>query len=414
MKPILAVITALLLAPLAALHAAEFPLRDGDTWLMLGDSLTQQHLHSNYIEAFCYARYPRLKFRFRNSGYGGDTVAKVLARFDQSIAPWRPTVISVELGLNDIPQRVTVEQFIANMETLCTRIKAVPARAVLFTFSPYNSGDPCTGMFPYADALKRLADRQNIPFADQFHPLVKIWPANKERENVARALEILRTSKLLKDDSVPGIRDLNAFLDAQEKSATPFVSMQGNDTVHVGPNGQLMMAAALLKGLGASGFVSHAVLTAQGAVTEANGCVVSGIKVQNGGIGFDRLDDASPFPIPDGSREMLKFDPTILELSEYNLKVTGLTAGQFVLKIDGEELGTVSAKELAQGINLTTFAHGPIAAQGKAILAAVAAKEALVGLWGSKPDIAKVEAADAAIRAAAQPEKLRFEIVPVK
>jgi hypothetical protein len=53
---------------------ADFPLRDGDIWVMAGDSITAQHLHSNYFEAFCFARYPQLKFAFRNSGVGGQTI----------------------------------------------------------------------------------------------------------------------------------------------------------------------------------------------------------------------------------------------------------------------------------------------------------------------------------------------------
>src|SRR3982751_4779474 len=95
----------LLVMPLAvSLHAADpatFPLKDGDTWVMAGDSITAQHLHSNYFEAFCYARYPKMTFRFRNSGVGGDTIPKVLARYDWDVAVWNPTVVSVELGMND-------------------------------------------------------------------------------------------------------------------------------------------------------------------------------------------------------------------------------------------------------------------------------------------------------------------------
>src|SRR5271169_5804572 len=78
-----------------------FPLRDGDTWVMVGDSITAQHLHSNYFEAFCYARYPKLTFRFRNSGVGGDTIPRVLDRFTWDVAACKPTVVSVELGMND-------------------------------------------------------------------------------------------------------------------------------------------------------------------------------------------------------------------------------------------------------------------------------------------------------------------------
>ena len=93
----------LVLASLAATvqTKADFPLQDGDVWVMAGDSITAQHLHSNYFEAFCFARYPQLKFAFRNSGVGGHTIPSTLARFEYDIAAWKPTVVSVELGMND-------------------------------------------------------------------------------------------------------------------------------------------------------------------------------------------------------------------------------------------------------------------------------------------------------------------------
>src|SRR6201992_3668141 len=90
-----------------------FPLQEGDTWVMVGDSITAQHLHSNYFEAFCFARFPQRTFCFRNSGVGGDTIPKVLARFDWDVAPWKPTVVSVELGMND-KGGFSVDQFITN------------------------------------------------------------------------------------------------------------------------------------------------------------------------------------------------------------------------------------------------------------------------------------------------------------
>src|SRR4051812_35922834 len=68
----------LLLAP--APSREDFPLKDGDIWVMPGDSITAHHLHSNYFEAFCYARYNKIKFGFRNSGVGGHTIPSTLAR----------------------------------------------------------------------------------------------------------------------------------------------------------------------------------------------------------------------------------------------------------------------------------------------------------------------------------------------
>src|SRR5438067_13617712 len=136
-------LAALLALPLALpLHAAEpaaFPLKDGDVWVMAGDSITAQHLHSNYFEAFCYARYPKLKFAFRNSGVGGHTIPSTLARFEYDIAAWKPTVVSVELGMNDAGNTPT-ERFVANMGTMVERIRGIHARPVILAASPVNDG----------------------------------------------------------------------------------------------------------------------------------------------------------------------------------------------------------------------------------------------------------------------------------
>src|SRR5438093_4888140 len=115
---------------LAADPTAAFPLKDGDVWVMAGDSITAQHLHSNYFEAFCYARYPNLKFAFRNSGVGGHTIPTTLARFDYDIDAWTPTVVSVELGMNDQGGNTPV-QYIVNMAKMVERIRASKARPVM-------------------------------------------------------------------------------------------------------------------------------------------------------------------------------------------------------------------------------------------------------------------------------------------
>src|SRR5437763_16994071 len=130
---------ALTIAFVLSTSAAEFPLKDGDIWVMAGDSITAQHLHSNYFEAFCYARYPKMKFAFRNSGVGGHTIPSTLARFDYDIAAWKPTVVSVELGMNDQGGTPT-DQFIADMGTMTPRIRGIKARPVILSARPINNG----------------------------------------------------------------------------------------------------------------------------------------------------------------------------------------------------------------------------------------------------------------------------------
>ena len=417
---------------------ADFPLKQGDTWVMAGDSITAQHLHSNYFEAFCFARYPQLKFAFRNSGVGGHTIPSTLARFDYDIAAWKPTVVSVELGMNDKGGTPT-DKFVANMTTMVERIRSVKARPIILSASPVNDGTTMANLggnqrlHEYAVALKDFSAKEQIPYADQFHALVDVWGLNKSKETMAGT--ILKLKQASADDALVGVEHLRAFLAAQAKSPLPLVSMQG-DAVHPGPPGQLMMAAALLKALGADGFVSSLTLAADGKVVEAKGCKVDGLKAEAGRIEFDRLDERLPFPIPEDAQTVTAFYPTILDLSQYTLKVTGLKDGSYSMKINGIASATLTSKELANGVNLTALSPiapatvNPITAQSRAILSAVANKENLVGQWrgqskqasapGAAPELQEklalvtktVEEADEKIRQAAKPQKLHFEIAP--
>jgi lysophospholipase L1-like esterase len=429
----------LLVASPAAAQDSAFPLKDGDIWVMAGDSITAQHLHSNYFEAFCYARYPKLHFAFRNSGVGGHTIPTTLARFDYDIAAWKPSVVSVELGMNDSGSTPT-DQFIKNMGTMVTRIRGVKARPVILAASPVNDGTimaKAAGrnvrLSEYAKALKTFSEKEQIPYADQFHALVDVWGKNKPRENLANSLAAIRA--LANDDALAGADHLKAFLAEQAKKPALAVSMQG-DPVHPGAPGQLMMAAALLKRLGAKGFVSEVIIDTNGVGTSED-CAFTDLKVEGNSVSFDRLDECLPFPIPVEARTVLPLAPEVLEMSRYMLRVKGLKPGEYALALDGVKCGTFTEEQLAAGINLTSlpvdpmvkFTH-PIAAQMQAILTAVAAKENVVNQWrglspkahakGADPKLLeelaaltkKVEAADEAIRAAAKPKKIRFAITP--
>lgn len=435
----------LLLAGLPALSqpglppAPAFPLNDGDVWVMAGDSITAQHLHSNYFEAFCYARYPNLKFAFRNSGVGGHTIPSTLARFDYDVAAWKPTVVSVELGMND-KGGTTTEKFTSNMGTMVDRIRGIKARPVILSASPVNNGDTMAKLggnqrlHEYAVSLKEYSAKEGIPYGDQFHRLIDVWGANKPKENLANAVSSLKP--VAADDNVAGVDHLRAFLAAQEKSPVRPVSMQG-DPVHPGAPGQLMMAAALLQELGADGFVSSATVDAGGKVIESKGCKIDNVKADGGKLEFDRQDERSAFPIPDDARQVLPLFPAILELSQYTLKVPGLKDGTYALKLNGVATATLSSKELEAGVNLTAFGVAPgskdvnpIVAQMRAILSAVNAKEGIVGQWrglsqrahaaGADPALKeqlaaltpKVEEADAKIREAARAPKLHVELAP--
>jgi hypothetical protein len=321
------------------------------------------------------------------------------------------------------------------MTQLDARIRSSGARPIYFTSSPINNGDTIDNpgrnakLGQFADALHKFADDHDAPFADQFHDLLDLWGRNKPNEHVADLLT--RAESVVTNPNLAGAEHLRAFLAEQGKLTARPISMQG-DPVHPGPPGQLTMAAALLDELNADNEVSTVTLDASGKVLDSDGCTIDKPAAKAGVISFARLDECLPFPIPAEARGALPLFPTILDLSQYTLKVTGLPEKNYELRVDGKLLGAVAATDLSDGVNLTIFPTGPITEQGQAILAAVAAKEAIVGQWrglsksmalGGAPsngkqllaDLSKsVEAADQKIRDAATPKWRQFELRPAK
>ena len=107
------------------------------------------------------------------------------------------------------------------MVTMLQRIRGVQARPVIFSASPINNGDTLaalgrnTRLHEYATALKPLAEKEGVPYADQFHALVDVWGKNKPKENLANALATLKT--LSQDETLSGVDHLRAFLAMREE-----------------------------------------------------------------------------------------------------------------------------------------------------------------------------------------------------
>src|SRR5437764_5664321 len=85
---------------------ADFFFRDGDRVVMIGDSITEQHLHSNYVEIYTLSRFPEWKLAFRNAGIGGDTSRGGNARTERDILSFNPTAVTITFGMNDAGYQV--------------------------------------------------------------------------------------------------------------------------------------------------------------------------------------------------------------------------------------------------------------------------------------------------------------------
>jgi hypothetical protein len=54
--------------------AADFFLKNGDKVVMMGDSITEQHLYSSYVEAWALTRFPAWDLKLKKNSYFHDRI----------------------------------------------------------------------------------------------------------------------------------------------------------------------------------------------------------------------------------------------------------------------------------------------------------------------------------------------------
>ena len=161
----------------------------------------------------------------------------------------------------------------------------------------------------------------------------------EEAIDVQRTMRDIQRRVLKANESVP-----------EDKQQT----LHAADTIHLSDLGQLAMAYAILKGLGAPELVSSATIdAATRTVTDATGCRISDIETSPGSLRFTRLDEGLPFNNGLFSSLSYRFVP-MDELSGYRLAALNLPAGKYQLTVSGREIGTYRSAQLARGINIAS------------------------------------------------------------
>lgn len=328
--------------------AADFFFKDGDVVVMIGDSITEQHLYSNYVEMWTVTRFPKWKLTFRNVGIGGDRSVGGNSRFARDVASYKPTAMTVDFGMNDGGYRDfsedTFKPYMDGLQGMANQAKAANIRTAWVTPQPLDNGDQGpTALVAYnktlekfSEGVKTIADKNGGLFVDQFHPYLSV-------------------------------------LDSARSKGPKYDRITGGDAVHPGPPGQALMAASILKGLSFPTLVSAVEIDAAGGkVNSAINCKVDNVIAKDGGVSFSRLDESLPF-FPADAKSILTSTPILEELNKYTLKVTGLAAGNYEVRLGGKKVATHTAAELAAGANLAAGAlqEGPVADQVKAITTAI-------------------------------------------
>jgi lysophospholipase L1-like esterase len=342
--------------------ADEFMLRDNDTVAFLGDSITAARGYPKIIELYTLMRYPNRKIRFYNAGKGGDTAQTSITRLDRDVFAHKATVMLVALGVNDIGWGMNADAehkklYLDGIRTLIAKCKAKNVRIIVCS-PAITAENPDTAEKGF---LQKMADEGMALGKSQG----------------AGAIDILR-----------GMREIQRAVwkfNASEHDKTKHVTMHAADTVHLNDLGQLAMAFAILKGLGAPDLVSSMTVDAKsGKVVGADGCRVSKVDTRSDGIAFTRSDNGLPMNRGILSGLDYRWVDVPNRLNRYELRIVNLPAGKYTVRAGGRLLGTLSSKDLSNGINIASMTAdgwepgGPWDAQSDVVKELVDARDRLL------------------------------------
>jgi len=342
---------ALLLATGAAWAQGDFYLKDGDRVVFYGDSITDQRLYTTYAETYVVTRFPALHVTFVHSGVGGDRVTgggagPIDVRLPRDVFAYKPTVITIMLGMNDGGYRAFDAKIFNTYSTgyqhMIDSIKsALPGvRATLIQPSPYDDVTRPAGfeggynavLVRYGQFVKELAQKEKLDVADL-------------NASIVAALEKAKATDAKTAEKIIG------------------------DRVHPGPGGHLLMAEALLKAWNAPALVTSVEIDADKVQTvRVENTAVSDLKESNG-LAWTQSDKALPMPLnlKDPAMKLAIQSSDFLQALDWQpLKVTGLKGQRYQLKIDSEEVRTFTRPQLEEGVNLADLST-PMAKQAQAV-----------------------------------------------
>jgi len=392
-----------------------FYLKSGDRVVFYGDSITDQRLYTTFVETYVVTRFPKLDVSFVHSGWGGDRVTgggggAIDVRLQRDIVPYKPTVVTVMLGMNDGRYRAfdqkIFDTYAEGYQHIVQKLKAdLPGlRMTLIQASPYDDatraplfeGGYNAVLLRYSQFVKDLAAKEKLDLAD------------------------------LNTAVVAALKKANATDAANAQKIIP-------DRIHPGAGGHLLMAAELLKAWKAPAVVTTVEIDgAKGSVLRAENTTSAELK-NEGGLSWVQTDNSLPLPIDLSdvvTSLAVKSSDVMDSLNRQTLKVTGLAAAKYQLKIDGEAVAQFTKEQLNEGVNLSWFPT-PMSKQAAAVHALTLKHNNLhFAAWRQvqvpfqdlkSPNAAKaIEAMNALEqesvaqqRAAAQPKPHRYELTPL-
>lgn len=337
-------------------QAQQFALKDGDTVVFYGDSITAQRFYTKYVEEFMLTRYPSLHFHFVNAGVPGDSVnggyaGTMAERVQRDVAPFHPAMIAVMLGMNDGGWGYGPPETEANFQkgyraAVDALHKAAPDAAItLISPTPYDEITHGTEFPGYSRMINKLAE---------------------DVTQIGTQLQASGGKYIFLVDFNHPLTDALTRAKQQFPELAPLIVP---DRIHPSEIGHWIMASALMSAWHVNPVVGRVVLdAAKSTVVDEDRTKVTNLQASAGGLKWTQLDDALPLPLDFNNAmiPMLLKISDVAQLDQMILSVESLKPGQYELRIDEKEITSFSRDELQQGVNLA-FYKTPMNAQARGL-----------------------------------------------
>jgi len=323
-------------------RAQSFAIKDGDTVVFYGDSITAQHFYTRFVEEFVLTRYPGLRVRFVNAGVPGDSTyggwaGTMKQRVQRDVSPFHPSMITVMLGMNDggyVPMTAQIDSAFRRgyNDLLDALIHDNPKAALtLILPTPYDEITHGTEFPGYSKTIDSIADD------------VAEIAAQRTAANAAPMFVV---------DFHHRVVDALSHATGDFPALAPLMIP---DRIHPAAATHWIMATALMQAWHVDPMVSEVTIsTADGKAIDTTRTKVSDLEKTATGLRWTQLDEALPLPIDlnDAMTSVILKEFGVEQLDRQMLHARGLQPGSYELWIDKKLIEMFSAQQLERGVNL--------------------------------------------------------------
>ncbi|HKB40489.1 MAG TPA: GDSL-type esterase/lipase family protein [Gemmataceae bacterium] len=164
-------------------------LKKGDRIIFFGDSLTALAIKDSHVPTG-KGYVPLVREVMKEKGVevdavatGGHKVTDLLKRVDRDVIAKKPTVVVIQIGVNDAGAGVTPEQFKAQLEELIDKLQKGGAQVIQCTCTCRREGYDVKDALDkkldaLADAARTIAREKKLPLVDLRQAFIDYWKKN--------------------------------------------------------------------------------------------------------------------------------------------------------------------------------------------------------------------------------------------